>query len=162
MNFIRQQIFTSFAVAFCLFAGGCSELSKTRVSELKPDSAVNAAELDWKDFYKTPVGPLGLEPTPKLLSLENKPVRLRGYMVKEEEPVAGLFMLTTRPVNLSEKEDGPADDLPAATVFVHMPEVDKRKVVNFRSGLWELVGTLKLGNQEEDGGRTSYTRLILE
>lgn len=122
----------------------------------------DAVGLAWKDFYRQPVGPLGLEPTPLLLSLDNKPVRLQGYMVKEEEPEAGTFLLTSLPVSLAEKEDGPADDLPPATVFVHVPEADRDNVVPYRAGLWELEGILSLGNREESGGRVSYVRLMLE
>jgi hypothetical protein len=155
----RQKIFTAICLTFCLILAGCS--SPISKPSIESKQFVNAIDLGWQDFYQMPVGPLGLEPTKKLLSLNNKPVRLHGYMVKEEEPTTGIFLLTALPVSLSEKEDGPADDLPAATVFVHLPTTDKQKSVNFRSGLWELVGTLKLGNQEEVGGRVSYVRLML-
>ena len=83
-------------------------------------------------------------------------------MVKEEEPTAGLFMLAPLPVSMAEKEDGPADDLPPATLFVHVPPADKDKIMAYRPGPWQLTGTLKLGNQEEANGRMSYTRLILD
>jgi hypothetical protein len=102
-----------------------------------------------------------MEPTEKLLSLKDKRVRVMGYMVKEEEPTAGLFMLAPLPVALAEKDDGPADNLPPATLFVHMPKADANKAIVYRSGLWELIGTLRLGNREEANGRVSYTQLIL-
>lgn len=57
-------------------------------------SAPDAPVLSFRDFYKLPVGPRRLEPTHKLLTLREKRVRVQGYMVKEEEPLPGLFMLT--------------------------------------------------------------------
>jgi hypothetical protein len=124
--------------------------------------AVPVYELSLREFYKFPAGPRGLEPTEKLLRLKDNHVRIRGYMVKEEEPTAGLFMLAPLPVSLAEKEDGPADNLPAATLFVHLPTADAHKVVAYHPGIWELTGTLKLGNHEEANGRISYAQLILD
>ena len=126
-----------------------------------PAGSAGVEDLAFSDFYVMPVGPLGLEPTPKLLSLRGKRVRLIGYMVHEEEPTGGVFMLATRPVQLAEVADGPADDLPAATVFVHVPAEDGNRVVPFRPGAWTLTGTLELGAQVENDGRMSYTRLRL-
>jgi hypothetical protein len=120
------------------------------------------AELNLRDFYKLPVGPRGLEPTEKLLSLKDKQVRVVGYMVQAEEPTPGLFMLSLVPVNIPDKEDGPSDDLPGSTLFVHMPAADADKILAYRPGLWELIGTLKLGGQEENNGRISYVRLLLD
>lgn len=158
MLLLRKQFVSAFLLFTILNLSGCNGLSETNA--LKP--TLRAVELNWNDFYKLPVGPLGLEPTPKLLSLANKAVRLHGYMVQEEEPQTGVFLLTPMPVSLAEQEDGPADDLPATTVFVHMPEADKQQAMKFRAGLWELEGTLVLGNQEEPGGRVSYARLMLD
>jgi len=53
-----------------------------------------------------PVGPRGLEPTDKLLRLRDQRVRVQGYMVREEEPLPGLFLLTSMPVALAELADG--------------------------------------------------------
>lgn len=119
-------------------------------------------ELRFNEFFKLPVGPRGLEPTEKLLSLKDKQIRIVGYMVQAEEPAPGLFMLSPIPVNIPEKEDGPSDDLPGSTLFVHMPKTDADKILAYRPGLWELVGTLKLGGQEEANGRVSYVRLMLD
>lgn len=71
-------------------------------------------------------------------------------------------MLAPTPVSLAETEDGPADDLPAATVFVHMPTADIQKTIAYRSGPWQLTDTLQLGNKEEINGRISYVRLFVE
>ena len=151
-----------------LFFSGCAgqasreNITKTSATEAEHTLSARVTELNLKEFYKFPVGSLGLEPTQKLLSLKDKRVQITGYMVKEEEPSAGLFMLAPLPVSLAEKEDGPADDLPPATLFVHVPTADKNKIIAYRSGMWRLTGILKLGNQDEANGRISYTRIILD
>ena len=144
-----------------LFLFGCA--NQAPKNETKANTALQSAtELSFREFYKSPVGPLGLEPTPKLLSLQNKRVHIQGNMVIEEEPTAELFMLTLVPVNIPEKEDGPSDALPGATVFVHMPSTDAQKALAYRPGLWDLVDTLQLGPKEEANGRISYVRLQLD
>ena len=142
-------------------------LSMLSLSSLAHGGSENTAppagvqDLVFSDYYVMPVGPLGLEPTEKLLALRAKRVRLVGYMVHEEEPASGVFMLTPRPVQLAEVADGPADDLPATTVFVHLPAHDQQRVIPYRAGPWVLTGTLELGAQPESNQRMSYTRLRL-
>ncbi len=156
---IKKLSFCGFVLSIILL--GCAEQAikdDTQVKTVLPA----ATELSFRDFYKSPVGPMGLEPTQKLLSLKGKRVRLKGYMVVEEEPTPGLFMLSSVPVNIPEKEDGPSDDLPGATAFVHMPKEDANKVLAHRTGLWDLEGTLELGGKEEANGRISYVRLLID
>lgn len=167
MEVLPTHHFACCVLASLIFAGCTGQASKENISkgstiEVQQTIPTGITELKLKEFYKFPVGPLGLEPTLKLLSLNNKHVRVTGYMIKEEEPTAGLFMLAPLPVSLAEKEDGPADDLPPATLFVHLPPIDKNKTIAYRQGLWRLIGTLKLGNQEEANGRISHARLILD
>jgi hypothetical protein len=127
-----------------------------------PPLPAGVTELSFHDFFKLPAGPKGLEPTEKLLQLNGKKVRIIGYMAKDEEPTPGLFILSSLSVNVAEASDGPADDLPPARLFVHMPKEDADKTLAFRPGPWVLTGTLQLGNQEENNGRTSYARLLLD
>ncbi len=168
MEVLPNHRFACCVLASLFFAGCAGEqVSKENITKISTTEAQQTlpsgvTELNLKEFYKFPVGPLGLEPTQKLLRLKDKRVRITGYMIREEEPTAGLFMLAPLPVSLAEKEDGPADDLPAATLFVHVPPADKNKIMVYRQGLWQLTGILKLGNQEEANGRMSYTRLILD
>lgn len=167
MDVLPNPLF-AYCVLASLFLVGCAgqppqqDISKTPTAETQKPLAAEATELNLKEFYKFPAGPRGLEPTEKLLRLKDQRVRVIGYMVKEEEPTAGLFMIAPLPVSLAEKEDGPADDLPAATLFVHVPASDKNNIIPYKEGLWQLTGTLKLGNQEEANGRVSFTRLILD
>lgn len=152
-------------IAIVIMLSACANQTiqnSSAVSETKTVLAQPATDLSFKEFYAFPIGPRGLEPTQKLLSLNNRRVHITGFMVQEEEPLAGLFLLTPLPVSLAEKEDGPADDLPAATLFVHMPVRDAAHVNPYRPGLWDLTGTLQVGNQQESNGRVSYTRLLLD
>ena len=157
------QNLTGVAIAMMLSACANQAIqAPSATSETKTVLAQPATDLSFKEFYAFPIGPRGLEPTQKLLSLNNKRIHITGFMVKEEEPIAGLFLLTSLPVSLAEKEDGPADDLPATTLFVHMPARDASSINPYRSGLWDLTGTLQIGNQQESDGRVSYTRLLLD
>lgn len=150
------------ALVSALLLSGCASQPHPAQALAEAQALAKVPELQLRDFYTLPVGPYGLEPSGKLLAAKDKQVRVRGFMVQEEEPTPGLFMLSLVPVNIPEKEDGPSDDLPGSTLFVHMPDADKDKILAFRPGLWELVGTLKLGGQEEANGRVSYVRLMLD
>ncbi|CAA9890139.1 conserved hypothetical protein [Candidatus Methylobacter favarea] len=162
MEVLSPLRFACFVLILSLVATGCANHSSKIQAKESAALPAGIAELNLREFYRFPVGAREMEPTEKLLSLNNKRVRVTGYMVKEEEPTAGLFMLAPLPVDLAEKEDGPADNLPPATLFVHMPEADANKAIIYRTGLWELIGTLRLGNFEEANGRISYARLILD
>ena len=119
------------------------------------------ATLEFNELYKMPIGPAGLEFSEKLLNLQNKRVRINGFMAHEDDPTPGIFMLAPRPVNVGEKADGMADDLPANTIFVHMPAQDNHKILNFRPGRWSITGRLEIGNKEESSGRVSTVRIIM-
>jgi hypothetical protein len=135
-----------------LFTAGCAH-SPASSPEPAPD-------LNLADFFKRPVGPKGLEPTPELLAMNGKRAQIKGYMVKEEDPVPGLFMLTPMPVSMAELADGPSDFLPPATLFVHLPKPAEAKTAAYRPGIWTVTGTLELGAKQEANERVSYVRLI--
>lgn len=117
--------------------------------------------LRFGDFFVRPAGPRGLEPTPALWAADGRRVRLVGWMVGREAPAAGYFLLTPRPVQLSEHADGEADDLPPATVLVRLPPELAAQPVPHQAGLLELSGTLQLGRAVEADGRVSWIRLQL-
>ena len=131
-------------------------------SAATPPSKPAAAELSFADFYRMPVGPLGLEPTPKLLALNGQRVEIRGFMAHEDEPFPGVFMMAVMPVTVAERADGAADDLPPATIFVHLPPERAQRVIEYQAGPLVVEGTLQLGAYEEASGRVSYVRLLLD
>ncbi|MDD5296331.1 MAG: hypothetical protein PHU46_05400 [Rhodocyclaceae bacterium] len=120
-----------------------------------------ALELRFSDFFHLPVGPGGLELSPVLQQARGRTVRLVGYMVQQEVPVAGRFMLAPRPVQMSEHADGDADDLPPATLLVYLDPDQQGWVVPHMRGLVSVTGVLAVGRQEDPDGRVSWVRLQL-
>jgi hypothetical protein len=117
--------------------------------------------LELSELFVRPVGPRGLEPTAKLLALAGERVRVRGYMARAESPPPGVFILSPLPVELGEADEGLADDLPPAAVFVHVDGADPAAAA-FTPGIVEVVGVLETGAREEADGRVSHVRVRLE
>ena len=118
--------------------------------------------LRFADFFKLPMGSRGAEMMPALLQADGRTVRLTGYMVQQERPLLGHFMLTPRPVRMSEHSDGDADDLPAAWAMVYLDPEQQDVAVPYQRGLMELTGVLQVGRLEEKDGRVSWVRLQLQ
>lgn len=130
------------------------------LGELPPPPA-GVTNIKFGEFFKMPIGPLGLEPTEKLLSLNGQRIRLVGYVVREEDRLPGRFLLSPLPVSLGDEDESLADDLPPTTVFVHLQGIKERSVP-YLDGLVKLTGTLEIGAREEGGGRVSTLRLLLD
>ncbi|OWQ44943.1 hypothetical protein CDL60_21790 [Roseateles noduli] len=120
-----------------------------------------ASDLKFSQFFKSPIGPAGLELSDALRAADGRPVRLVGYMVAQEQARPGRFWLTPRPVRMSEHADGEADDLPAAAVTVLLDPSQQERLVAHRDGLVVLTGTLSIGRVEDESGRVSWIRLQL-
>lgn len=125
-------------------------------------TATPPVELSFSDFFAQPIGPRGLAPTPALRAAAGQQVRLVGFMVQREQPQAGRFFLTPRPVSMAEHADGDADDLPASTVTVLLPESQRERVVAHQNGPLALTGRLEYGPAEDETGRVSWVRLHLD
>ena len=120
-------------------------------------------QLSFASFFRQPVGARGLELTDALRAADGRPVRLVGYMVTQEEPSPGRFLLTPLPVRMSEHADGDADDLPPATVTVLLDKSQSDRLVQHRNGLLAVTGRLQIGRDEDPAsGRVSWVRLRLE
>ncbi len=126
-----------------------------------PPLATGVTELKFSEFYRQPTGPRGLEFTDKLRSLDGKRVRILGYMVKQEKPVAHCFLLTPVPVRLNEEEYGFCEDMPSAVLHV-FTDSSAPATVPLTPGLLLLTGTLSIGNHMEADGRISSVRLQLD
>jgi hypothetical protein len=159
------------------------EAPKAETLQLPP-LPTGVQELNFKDFFKMPVGDYGLELTDYLHSLDGKRVRMLGYMVFEdltrcnsctiaktvggrpvpawmEATVPGRMMFTFRPCAVSFSHYGLSDDLPPQTVFVTVP--DKiGQLVPFTPGPLLLTGVLSVGPKKEMDGRISVVRLELD
>jgi hypothetical protein len=128
--------------------------------ELAPPPT-GVADLKFREFFRLPIGPRGLEPSAKLQSLDGKRVRLIGYMADREEPASGFFILAPLPVSIAEVEDGPADDMPASVAYVHLAGFADKSLPQL-PGLLQFTGTLSVGSLEESDGRVSTVRLQLD
>jgi hypothetical protein len=123
-------------------------------------AAAAQTDLRFNEFYRLPIGPRGLEPSRKLLSLEGQSVRMVGYRVPMAEATPGLIILSPLPVSLGDEDESFADDLPASAVYVHLP--DSSAAALAPSGLLSVSGRLQLGPLREADGRFSFVRLMLE
>ena len=135
-------------------------LKSLQVATALSAAASGLTDLKFSELYKMPVGPRGMEPSAKLLSLDKKLVRIVGYMAKQETPTLGLFIVTPLPVNMGDEDDKFADDMPANSIFVHLDNPDA--LVIYTPGLINLTGLLSLGNVQEVDGRISYVRVHLD
>jgi hypothetical protein len=124
-------------------------------------SAQVAAELAFKDFFDHQIGSKGLVMSAKLNAANGQKVQITGYMVQQEVPHLGRFMLSPRPVQMSEHADGEADDLPAALVTVYLEDAQQDWLIPYKRGLMALSGQLSVGRLEERDGRVSWVRLVL-
>lgn len=134
--------------------------SALQVNGPLPTLPAGVTELKFSEIYKLPVGPRGLEPSAKLLSLNGKQVRLLGYMAKQDEATPGVFILSPLPVLMGHEDESFADDMPATSVFVHLH--DARQINGYVPGLINLSGVLSVGEWHEADGRISYVRLQLD
>ncbi|HLP07641.1 MAG TPA: hypothetical protein VK178_05710 [Opitutaceae bacterium] len=126
-----------------------------------PSPPDGVAELKFSDFFKSPAGPLGLEPTATLRALDGRRVRLLGFMVRQARPSPGVAILAPFALATNEYEYGLADDFPPNVVFVEVPRFADL-AVPFTPGPLLLTGTLELGRREEPDGRVSLVRLRLD
>jgi hypothetical protein len=124
----------------------------------------DALDLSFGEFFDLPVGPRGLVMTQTLRAADGRRVRISGYVVHEDVTAPRSTLLPQRmlfaayPVKLAELADGPADDLPPATLFVHGAS---RQIADAQ-GRIQLTGRLRLGRMEEYGGRVSWVRLEID
>lgn len=94
--------------------------SPLQVSGALPAPADGVQDLKFNEMFKMPVGPRGMEPTPKLLALDKQRVRIIGYMANQENAVPGLFIVAPLPVHMGDDDDSFADDMPVNSIFVHL------------------------------------------
>jgi hypothetical protein len=130
--------------------------------ELPTSAPVAAKEIRFRDFFRSPMGPRGPELSDALRAADQKEVRLVGYMVQQEVPTPGRFMLTPRPVQMSEHADGDANDLPANTVTVYLDASQKSWNVPHVRGLIAVDGVLSLHTAGATNDSMSWVRLQLK
>jgi len=151
-------------VASCcavLLLAMCAAAARADDAPADSPAAAPAADLKFRDFFTLPIGPTGLAPSARLLSLAGQRVRIVGYMARQEQPAAGIVILASLPVVLGDEDESYADDLPAATLYVHLAEAEHARTVAYVPGLVSFTGVLQLGAASEADGRVSFVRLLL-
>ena len=123
--------------------------------------ARHATELRFRDFFRLPVGPTGLDISDTLRQADGQTVRLVGYMVQQDSPAPGRFMIAPRPVQVSGQANGEADDLPPANVVVYLDPQQRDWAVPHVRGLVAVSGRLTVSRLEEADGRVSWVRMQL-
>lgn len=120
--------------------------------------AEGVTELTLRELYQMPIGPRGLVPSAKLLALDGKQVRVVGYMVGEDEPLAGRLILAPMPTQLVDEDEPESDDLPPNVIYVNFPSSIQTHSMR---GPIRLTGALRLGALPQPDGRLAAVRLDL-
>ena len=97
-----------------------TEALKSWLDQLSTAPA-GVSDLRFDEFFRNPVGPKGLEFSPRLLELSGPRVRILGYRVKQSRPTPWTLMLAPMPLVSNEVEFGLAEDLPPTVVRVLLP-----------------------------------------
>jgi hypothetical protein len=129
-------------------------------TEVQPRSAADGTEISFSDFFER-IGDRGLEYKASFRQLDGQRVRIAGFMVRQETPTPGMFLLTSRPLSTHEGEYGFCDELPPATLHVLVPAAAE-KIIPPAAGPVFLTGILSVGPRAEADGRNSVARLILD
>lgn len=137
-----------------------SERLRERAQKL-PAAPEGVTDLFFDEFFKTPVGPRGLDMTDRLTEMNGKKVRILGYMVRQSKATPWTLLLAPMPLIAHEGEFALAEDLPPSTVRVLLPR-NSNPITPYTPGLLLLTGKLDIGDREEADGRHSLVRLHLD
>lgn len=161
-NLYKEPMNTFLKTALLTISAGFLGLSiSTQVRSQASWNTNEATPLELQAFFKMPIGPKGLEVSDKVLNASGKKVRLTGYMVKNELPMPGVFMLTPRPLQMSEHADGDANDLPASVCWVYLDDRQKNWLVPHVPGLLTVEGQFTFKRIEASDGSVAWFHLNL-
>ena len=120
--------------------------------------------VSFADFYRSPVGPRGLEPGPKLLAAAGARVQLTGFVARGSvvQSATDVAIIAPLPVSLGDEDEGLADDLPAAIAYLHSTDVRVAASLAACNHAVRVTGRLELGRQAERDGRISFVRLLAD
>jgi len=103
----------------------------------------------------------GARVAPEVEALAGRRVRVVGFMAKMEEYVPrGALYLTRMPVE-TEEGGGGTGDLPPGALRVEVPHLAEKEI-EWIPGAVEVIGTLQVGRAEDEEGRVSWLRVVVE
>jgi hypothetical protein len=156
----RRKVATMEELAEALMKEKPSSALSDREALKLPPLPEGVTELRFDEFYKTPVGPRGLEPTEKLLSLSGSRVRILGFMANIRLRNNRQMIFAPVPLQAQPLEYGKADDIPAAHMLVRVPG-NPAEPLPHTPGPMLLTGVLSVGSRSLDGENT-FVRLLLD
>ena len=151
----RALAFSALLLLACATAAPPAQSSQTGSAQAP---TAPAADLDLREMLITHGGKVEL--SPKVGELEGKRVRVRGWLVVFEEPIADGFWLAPQPVFQDESGAG-SGDIPPLSIRVIAPPALLRALPADAAPL-EVVGRLEEGRAAEEDGRPSFVRLVVE
>jgi len=119
----------------------------------------SATPLRFAEFFKRPVGPRGLEPTPTLMSLAGSTITIQGFVARTGDGPQSPAILAPVPVLLGDEDESLADDLPPSSVHLHLDQPAMRTALQQCGGLLAVQGVLDIGPQHEADDRISFVRI---
>lgn len=125
-----------------------------------PPAPAGVADLTFAEFFGA-IGDRGPEYSEKIRALAGHRVRIAGFMVQQQVPTPGMFLLTALPAITHEIDYALCDDLPPATLHVFVP-THSDVPVPLTPGPLVLTGILEIGPHPEADGRNSIARLRLD
>jgi hypothetical protein len=103
----------------------------------------------------------GIRVAPEVEALAGHRVRVVGYLAKMEDYVPhGAVYLTRLPVE-AEEGGGGTGDLPPGALRVEVPRLAGEEI-EFVPGAVEVIGTLQVGRAEDEEGRVSWLRVVVD
>lgn len=156
----RQSSFTT-PLRLLLATTAALWLGATQPQVATPVASRQVTELRFRDFFRTPLGPTGLDMSDALRQSDGQSVRLIGYMVQQESATPGRFLLTPRPLQIDAHVPQIAALLPPATVLVYLDPAQQDWAIPHVSGLVTVNGKLSVSADEPDTDPASWVRLQL-
>lgn len=143
-------------------ASGIQVPASLAVTRPLPPPPRGTTALRFEQLFRNPVGPLGLELSDQVKQLDGHHVRMVGFMVAEQPAPRDGFMLAPIPSVISDDDESLADDLPASTILVRLPQATGITIQHV-PGLLQLSGTLRVGGPDDHStNRNATLRLLLD
>lgn len=124
-----------------------------------PATPKELPRLDLARLYVATPG--GAHVAPEVAALDGQRVRVVGYMAKMEDYVPrGSLYLARAPIE-TEEGGGGTGDLPPGALRVEIPRLADEEI-EWVPGPLEVTGVLQVGRAEDDAGRVSWLRVVVD